>query len=143
VGVVLLIVLLVREKLRHHGELNRARKQSVKQSRSTLKGQMADQMAPLLPGFDYTPADAKFLGDPIDYVVFDGLTDARDGEGAYDDMEVVLIDVKYGKSNLSEAQRAIAAAIEAGRVRFEVVRIDAQHKISKSHFVQRKSKVRE
>jgi predicted Holliday junction resolvase-like endonuclease len=143
VGGLLLVVLLIREKLRQQGELARARKQSVQQSRSTLKGQMAEQMAPLLPGFDYTPADAKFLGDPIDYVVFQGLTDARDGDGSYTDLEVVLIDVKYGKSKLSEAQRAIAEAIEAGRVRFEVVRIDAAHKVTKSHFTRRKNAARD
>ena len=52
IGVILLVVILIRAKLRHQGEIDLARKQSVKQSRSTLKGQMAEQMAPMLPGFD-------------------------------------------------------------------------------------------
>ena len=99
---------------------------------------MAEQMAPMLPGFDYSPADSKFLGDPIDYVIFDGMTDARDGDGSFDDLEVVLIDVKYGKAQLSATQRAIAQAVEAGRVRFEVVRIDADHTVSKSQYTPRR-----
>ena len=82
IGVILFIVFLLRMKLRHQSEIDLARKQSVKQSRSTLKGQMAEQMAPMLPGFDYVPADSKFLGDPIDYVIFNGLTNARDGDAA-------------------------------------------------------------
>ena len=39
---------------------------------------MAEQMAPLLPGFAYLPADARFLGDPIDYVIFDGYSAVKD-----------------------------------------------------------------
>lgn len=138
IGVILFIVFLFRMKLRHQSEIDLARKQSVKQSRSTLKGQMAEQMAPMLPGFDYVPADSKFLGDPIDYVIFNGLTNARDGDGSFDDLEVVLIDVKYGKSQLNSAQRAIAQAVEAGRVRFEVVRIDEEHVVTKSQYTPRR-----
>ena len=44
-------------------------------SRAVLKGKMAEQFAPILPEFQYLPSDAKFLGDPVDYVVFDGYTD--------------------------------------------------------------------
>ncbi len=47
-----------------------------------------------MPEFQYLPSDAKFLGDPIDYVVFDGYTDFRDGDGTAEDIEVVLIDIK-------------------------------------------------
>ena len=32
----------------------------------------------------------------MDYVVFDGYTDFRDGEGLAEDIEVVLIDIKSG-----------------------------------------------
>ena len=138
IGVILLVVFLIRAKLRHQSEIDLARKQSVKQSRSTLKGQMAEQMAPMLPGFDYSPADSKFLGDPIDYVIFKGMTEARDGGGSFEDLEVVLIDVKYGKAQLTAAQRAISQAVEAGRVRFEVVRIDAENKVTKSKYVPRR-----
>ncbi|MDA1262373.1 MAG: endonuclease [Planctomycetota bacterium] len=137
IGLILLVIFLLRAKLRHQSEIDLARKQSVKQSRHTIKGQMAEQMAPFLPGFDYAPADSKFLGDPIDYVIFNGMTEARDGGGAFENLEVVLIDVKYGKAQLTPAQRAIAAAVDAGRVRFEVVRIDSDHNVTKSQHTPR------
>ena len=38
-------------------------------------------------------------------------------------IEVVLLDVKTGKSNLSGVQRAIKKAIEEKRVKFEVLRL--------------------
>jgi predicted Holliday junction resolvase-like endonuclease len=100
-----------------------ARKESVEKSRSSLKGQIAEQMAPLLPGFRYLPADARFLGDPIDYVIFSGYTGVRDARARDDSLEVVLLEVKQGGSALSGFQKAIATAVQAGRVRFEVCRV--------------------
>ncbi|MEI6877799.1 MAG: Holliday junction resolvase-like protein, partial [Planctomycetota bacterium] len=60
------------------------------------------------------------------------------GGGSFEDLEVVLIDVKYGKAQLTAVQRAISQAVEAGRVRFEVVRIDAENKVTKSQYVPRR-----
>lgn len=106
------------EELRSGQEeaLEAARRQSVERSRSTLKGKLAEQMAPLLPGFPYQPADARFLGDPVDYVVFRG-------RSAEDVAEIVLLEVKQGQSALSPVQRAIAQAVEEGKVRFELCRV--------------------
>ena len=102
-----------------------ARRQGAEQSRAVLKGKMAEQMAPLLPGFAYWPADARFLGDPVDYIVFSGYSMAKDVSDAGEDVEIVILDIKQGKSMLTEGQRKIAKAVEAGRVRFEVVRVFA------------------
>jgi predicted Holliday junction resolvase-like endonuclease len=111
----------------HDHSLHEARKQSVNQSRSTLKGQISEQMAPLLPGFTYLPADSRFLGHPIDYLVFNGYTALMDSAGDRDEsgegLEIVLLELKRGRSQLSPMQRALGRAVEAGRVRFEVRRI--------------------
>lgn len=111
-------------ELDHQQALTSAQKRSVNTSRAVLKGKMAEQMAPIMPEFQYLPSDAKFLGDPVDYVVFDGYTDLRDGEGRAEDIEVVLIDIKSGGARLTKGQQAIAQAIAQGRVRFETVRIN-------------------
>ena len=111
-------------ELEHQQALAQAQKRSVNTSRAVLKGKMAEQLAPIMPQFEYLPSDAKFLGDPVDYVVFDGYTDLRDGEGRAEDIEIVLIDIKSGAARLTKGQVAIAQAIQAGRVRFETVRID-------------------
>jgi predicted Holliday junction resolvase-like endonuclease len=100
-----------------------ARRESVEKSRSTLKGKMAEQLAPLLPGFRYLPADARFLGDPVDYIVFNGYTGVRDDAAGVDGLEIVLLEVKQGRSALSPFQRAIARSVEDGRVRFEICRV--------------------
>ena len=111
-------------ELEHQQALAQAQKRSVNTNNAELKGKMAEQLAPIMPQFEYLPSDAKFLGDPVDYVVFDGYTDLRDGEGKAEDIEIVLIDIKSGGARLTKGQVAIAQAIQAGRVRFETVRID-------------------
>ena len=103
--------------------IKQARKDSTDQSRAVLKGKMAEQIAPLLPGFNYWPADARFLGDPIDYVVFNGYSEMKDNNTDGDDLEVVILDIKKGRAGLTRGQRQIARAVEEGRVRFEIVRI--------------------
>ncbi len=107
----------------HRVEVRQIRRSSVNRSRAVLKGKMAEQIAPLLPGFTYWPADARFLGDPVDYVVFDGYSACKDNHTDGRDLEVVILDIKQGKSDLTREQRRIADAVAAGRVRFEVVRI--------------------
>lgn len=114
-------------ELEHKQALLDAQKRSVNTSRAVLKGKMAEQFAPILPEFQYLPSDAKFLGDPVDYVVFDGYTDFRDGDGTADDIEVILLDIKSGGARLSKGQQAIAQAVHEGRIRFETLRIDFEN----------------
>jgi predicted Holliday junction resolvase-like endonuclease len=71
------------------------RKDSVNRSRYTLKGRISEQMAPLLPEFPYSPADARFIGNPIDFIVFDGYTQVRKTRKG-DTINVVLVDVRRG-----------------------------------------------
>lgn len=114
---------IVKLQADHEEALAYVRQLSVNRSRAVLKGKMAEQMAPMLPGFNYLPADSRFLGDPIDYVIFNGYTSTKDNHEGIDDLEVVLVDIKQGKSGLSYGQRQIARAVANGRVRFEVVRV--------------------
>jgi predicted Holliday junction resolvase-like endonuclease len=107
---------------KHQQALKEARNRSLDGSRAVIKGKIAEQLAPVLPNFKYVPSDARFIGDPIDYIIFNGYTDIKDNGGSEKDLEVVILDVKTGQASLSQSQQAIARAIKAGRVRFEVVR---------------------
>jgi predicted Holliday junction resolvase-like endonuclease len=90
-------------------------------ARATLKGQIAEQVAPMLPGFPFHPSDFRFLGAPIDFIAYVGLTGAKEGLG--DIQEVVLGDIKLGSARLSPHQRMIKKAVEEGRVRWETIHI--------------------
>lgn len=105
-----------------HEAVQEIRKDTANRSRSTLKGKIAEQMAPLLPAFRYNPADARFIGSPVDYIIFDGLTDVADEKK--DRIRVVFVDVKQGRSDLSRTQRVIRNAIRDANVAWETLRID-------------------
>ncbi len=98
---------------------NEIRKDSVNRSRSTLKGRISEQMAPLLPEFPFSPADARFIGNPIDFVVFDGYTKAKDEKG--DAISVVLVEVKKGKGKLTRVESLIKGAVEEGRISWKTI----------------------
>lgn len=110
-------------KLEYQQQLQQAQKRSVNTSRAVLKGKMAEQFAPILPEFDYLPSDAKFLGDPIDYIVFNGYSEFREGLCNAEDIEIVFIDIKSGTARLHKGQQAIEQAIRNGQVRFETLNI--------------------
>ena len=119
---------LVRDEARNDLErwklecTNEIRKDSVNRSRSTLKGRISEQMAPLLPEFSFLSADARFIGNPIDFVVFDGYTKAKDDKG--DSISVVLVEVKKGKGKLSREQSLIKKAVEEKRVSWQTVMLN-------------------
>ncbi|WP_269914447.1 Holliday junction resolvase-like protein [Acinetobacter sp. HY1485] len=115
---------LLELKAQHRIELNEAMSRSVSSSRAVLKGKIAEQFAPVFPQFDYLPSDSKFLGDPIDYIVFNGYSQFREGELDAKDIEIILIDIKSGNARLTKGQQAIAHAIKKGRIRFETIRVD-------------------
>jgi predicted Holliday junction resolvase-like endonuclease len=96
-------------------ELAQGRKAAVTQSRAVLGGKFTEQMAPYLPEFRYDPTEARFIGTPIDMVVFPGL--AR-GEP----QEIVILEVKSGRNaQLTPQQRRIRQLIEDGMVRWELL----------------------
>ena len=93
-----------------------ASQEALKQSAATLKGQVGERFAPFVPGFKYQPADARFLGSPIDYIVFDGLA-----EGEL--RTVAFVEVKTGAVPLSPFQKQVKAAIEEGRVAWRTLQL--------------------
>jgi len=97
------------------------RKDSVNRARSTLKGKIAEQMAPVLPEFAFNPADARFIGSPVDYIIFDGLTEVADEKST--EIHIVFMDVKKGKGALTRTQRVIRNAVENKAVSWQTMKI--------------------
>jgi len=98
---------------------NDIRKDSINRSRSTLKGRISEQMAPFLPEFPFSSADARFIGNPIDFVVFDGYTSVKDDNG--DMINIVLVEVKKGKGRLTREETLIKRAVEEGRISWQTI----------------------
>ena len=100
------------------------RRDAADRSRYVLKGKIAEHMVPLLTDiFKYEPSDARFIGAPIDYLIFDGYTRVKDG-GSEEPITVILADIKTGGAKLNKTERKIKEAVEAGRVRWETIHLD-------------------
>ena len=83
---------------------------SQKKSSEVLTGQIAEKLAPFLSDFKHDPQNAIFLGQPIDYLVFDK-------------NEIVFIEIKSGNARLSKKQRNIRDLIKNKKVTWKEIRI--------------------
>jgi predicted Holliday junction resolvase-like endonuclease len=98
-------------------DLEEARRDAARRSRAVRGGRAAEQLAPLYEGFAgrFDPADARFLGAPVDFVVFDGLAGGLL-------RQVVLVEVKTGRGRLNGNERQVREAVAEGRVGYELLR---------------------
>lgn len=100
------------------------RKDAANRSRYVLKGKIAEHMVPLLTDiFKYDPSDARFIGAPIDYLIFEGYTAVKDNNSD-EPITIILADIKTGNAQLNRTERKIKEAVEAGRVRWETITLD-------------------
>jgi predicted Holliday junction resolvase-like endonuclease len=96
------------------------RRDAVQRSQAVTVGKVYEQLLPYLPDFPWNPKEARFLGSPVDFIVFDGL----DG-GAV--RAIVFVEVKTGAGSLPGRERLVRDAVLAGRVEWREVRLpDAQ-----------------
>jgi predicted Holliday junction resolvase-like endonuclease len=91
---------------------------AIRRSRSTIEGQTYEQICTLLPQWKCgTPSDARFLGSPIDYVVFKGLSNNCVEE-------IIFVEVKTGSSKSTKRQNSVKNAVRNGKVKFELLELD-------------------
>ena len=92
------------------------RQDAVQRSQAVTVGKVSEQLLPYLPGFRFNPKDARFLGSPVDLVVFDGLAEG-DLRGIW------FLEVKTGNAVLSARERQIRDAILEKRVGWDELRL--------------------
>jgi len=85
------------------------RKDAVQRSHAVTVGKVTEHIVPYLPGFDFDPRDIRFLGSPIDFIVFDGLSSGHV-------RRVVFVEVKTATSRLSGRERTVRVAVQARQV---------------------------
>jgi len=92
------------------------RADAIFRSSAVIKGRVSEHLAPFI-SFPYNPRDARFIGSPIDIIVFNG---AEEGYIR----EVVFLEVKTGdKAALSPRQRQIRDLIQSKNVVWREFRI--------------------
>jgi predicted Holliday junction resolvase-like endonuclease len=93
------------------------RKDTAKRTIAVNMGKMTEHLIPFSEQFkEFNSKDARFIGSPIDLIVFDGVAEKKPLINIY------FIEVKTGNSAVSEIQRKIAAAIDNNRVHWKLIR---------------------
>ena len=93
------------------------RQDAITRSHAVNLGKITEHLLPYMSVFPYNPKDVRFVGSPIDLIVFDGID-----EGEL--REILFLEVKTGTSSLSTRQRQIRDALLSGRVRWIELRLD-------------------
>jgi len=98
------------------------REDAISRSARTLSGKTLEKFVPFLEDFSYDPHDVRWLGDPVDLVIFDGYSKNKEsGDGI---KQVVFCEVKSGESKLSEIQKQIKNLIERKKVKWEEFKVE-------------------
>lgn len=79
-------------------------------------GKVHEQLIPYLPDFPYNPKDVRFLGSPIDLVVFEGLAEGRVER-------IVFVEVKTGGAGLTSRERWVRDVVQAREVEWAELRV--------------------
>ena len=114
IGIVVASLYFVIWKLRYSAAI---RDDAVQRSLAVTAGKVHEQLVPYLPEFGFNPKDARFLGSPVDLVVFDGLA-----AGAV--RRVVFLEVKTGAAALTTRERQVRDVIDAREVVWAELRLN-------------------
>lgn len=89
-------------------------KDAEKRAISTGLGTIVEDVLPAYEKFPFNICDCRGLFEPIDTIVFNGLT-----RGNVD--HITFLEMKYANSQLNKHQRRIRDAVREKRVEFEVI----------------------
>jgi len=92
------------------------RADAIRRSSAVVSGKVTEHLAPYMATFPYNPKDARFLGTPVDLIVFDGMNDGSM-------REIIFLEVKSGASSLTTRERQIRDAVVARRVAWKEFRV--------------------
>jgi predicted Holliday junction resolvase-like endonuclease len=102
-------------------EEKKIRQDAIKKSEAVIRGKVTEHLIPYFPDFEYNPKDARFLGTPVDFIIFDGLSEGEMNK-------VVFVEVKSGKSGaLSPREKLVRDCIGRGKVSYEIIHNRENH----------------
>jgi len=113
IGIVIAWLYFLVWRLRYSAAI---REDAVQRSLAVTAGKVHEQLVPYLPEFGFNPKDVRFLGSPVDLIVFDGLA-------AGDVRRVVFLEVKTGGAALNTRERQVRDVIEAREVAWAELRL--------------------
>lgn len=111
---------LAKDSLRQSREdLARARERMSSRAQRTAEavnlGKIVEKIVPSFSSFTHCASDCRALFEPIDYIIFEGLSRPSLVES------VLFVDVKSGQARLTSGQKMIKSAVEQGKIEFEAI----------------------
>ena len=100
-------------------ELSKALEKTVNMQRPILKGRISEQLFPILYEKEGNLSDLRFLGNPIDYIKFEGLSDLQESGK----IKIKFIEIKTGNARLNKNEEAVKKAVEDKEVYWEEITI--------------------
>jgi len=97
-------------------KLPELRQESIDKSRQVLGGKLAENLSPYFPDFKYDPTEIRFIGAPVDYIVFKGIS-KKEPE------EIVFLEIKSGNATLSDVQRKLKKLVDEKKVSWDEYRV--------------------
>ena len=98
-------------------EEQRIREDAIARSARTLSGKTLEKLVPFLENFPYDAHDIRWLGDPIDLVIFDGYSSDKPDK-------IVFCEVKSGEGKLTKGQSKIKQLVENKKVEWKEFKIE-------------------
>ena len=100
-------------------EMQKALEKTVNLQRPILKGKISEQLFPILYEKEGNLSDLRFLGNPIDYIKFDGLSDLNEGRK----IQIKFIEIKTGNAKLNKNEEAVKKAVQDKEVYWDEITI--------------------
>lgn len=84
-------------------------------AKSVNIGKNLEKILPTMKDFKWALPDSRFLGDPIDLLVFNGASVGKVSS-------ISFVEVKTGKARLNQHQKAIKDAVEDKKVHYKEIK---------------------
>lgn len=113
-------------------------RQAIARSKGVKLGYYLEEWIPYFKPLlkQYNPCDYKYLGKPVDFIVFKGMEEK-------DIKEIVFLEAKSKSGSLSKPERQIKNCIEKGKTKFKVVTVkEKEIKIDDTNTLKKKVKKR-
>ena len=105
-------------------KIRKERKAAIKDSRGITRGNINEELSPLLPDFPGKFSEARHVGKPIDFLIFKGMDEGNI-------TEISFVEVKTGKSDLNTNERRVRDIVleareKGARVKWNIYRPDEE-----------------
>ncbi|RLJ07927.1 MAG: Holliday junction resolvase [Candidatus Aenigmatarchaeota archaeon] len=100
-------------------KLTKLRREIADKQRAGIKGKISEIFAPYLPNFPFKSSECKFIGDPVDYIVFEGLDEE-------DIKQIHFVEIKTDKSKLTNKEKRIKDIIDSGKIKWFLYRFNTE-----------------